>query len=586
MRSKAGSTIVLQKDITKLMEFYGPSSPPILDVAEPLLSAQGYTREVGDLSQRSSLRFLEGSASLHGSFVGYRNTPRSQVIASPFVAFMKLHRMTTDFTSAVLNGYRPWRIAALDMVNPVSTIDQGVIRSCGDSYLKHIMKNVPIDAIKHMVEPIDNFSAINGVHGVAFMDGIKRGTSAGAPFNESKRKHLTKETPQRGLDDPVGISPLIAERLANFEAKARSGICCNPVFTAHLKDEAVSKKKHDIGKTRVFCGAPLDWSIMVRKCFLGHVRLMQNYKFEFECGVGTVAQSAEWTKLFDHVTKYGVDRIVAGDYKAYDKRMPPQLMIESFRVLIELAKQSGNFSDEEILALWTVAFDTAYPLVDFNGDLVTFWGSNPSGHPLTVIINSIANSLYMRYAYASSGHDVDNFSDDVSLMTYGDDNIMSVREECEGFNHTIIQKELAKVDITYTMADKEAESVPFINIFEASFLKREWLWNDVHKVYTAPLDEKSIIKMLCVIVKSKTVTLNEQLTDIIRSAHEEWWYHGPSVFAEKDAVLRELITHHKLDAWFVAYPIPSSENYWDKFHACSKKTDFLLKSVDGDGESS
>eukprot|EP00494_Astrolonche_serrata_P033746 UN34015 len=152
-------------------------------------------------------------------------------------------------------------------------------------------------------------------------------------------------------------------------------------------------------KTRVFTGAPFDWSIVVRKYLLSFVRVMQNERYVFEGAPGTVAQSLEWEEMYDYLTQFGEGRMVAGDYKAFDKKMPPQIILAAFEVIINLCKKSGNYSDLDMNVVKGIAFDTAFPLIEFNGDLMQFYGSNPSGHPLTVIINSLANSLYVRYAY-------------------------------------------------------------------------------------------------------------------------------------------------------------------------------------------
>jgi len=530
-RARAGATIVLKSVLLSMISELG--EPPIT-WENPVLNSEKKTRELGSLHPKSVFRYIEdGAATIYGSFKGYRPTPKSQVCNTPIREAINKRGIDTTHTKPDMASFRPWRIAALDMCDPVTQLDPGRVRECGDAYLAHVRSKLPSGAIK-MLQRYDEFDALNGAEGIAFVDSVKRSTSAGAPFGESKKKHLLKEEPQRGLSDPVKLAPEMSRRVKNVRNSYNQGIAYSPVFTAHLKDEAVSAKKAALGKTRVFCGAPFDWSLVVRELFLSHVRLIQNFKFDFECGVGTVAPSTEWSDMYDHITKHGEDKIIAGDYKAYDKRMPPGMIMEAFRILIELAKESGNFTKEDILSMQCAAQDTSYPLVDFNGDLVKFWGSNPSGHPLTVIINSIVNSLYMRYTFIECGYDVADFSSGVSLMTYGDDNIMSASDYFPNFNHTTISESLANVGITYTMADKESASIPYINISEASFLKRGWLWNEAEKTHTAPLDETSIEKMLCVYVKSKTITASEQISEIIRSAQREWWHYGEEIFEEKN----------------------------------------------------
>jgi len=573
-RTIAGATLITQQDIDDLCT---PFEDQCLDWESPCLSSQNLTRVLGPLNANSVTRFVEdGVATIHGSFKGFRPTPKSNVGDTILRPHLLKYGISTTVTKPVMSGWRPWRVGILAMSQPVNKLDCATIRRCGDAYLQHVTDRLPAGAIKKILEPYDEFTAVNGVAGVAFLDPVKKGTSAGAPFNQSKKHHLEKEIPQRGLIDPVKLAPEMSARVRNVRDTYAQGKAYRPVFTAHLKDEAVSAKKAAIGKTRIFCGAPFDWSVVVRELFLSHVRLIQNFKFEFECAVGTVAPSEEWTELYELLTKFGVDRIVAGDYKDYDKRMPPVLVKEAFRILIVLAEKSGNFSPEQIRAMWCVCNDTAYPLIDFNGDLITFWGSNPSGHPLTVIINSIANSLYMRYAFEANGYDLSIFSDNVALVTYGDDNAMSVSKRCDNFNHTTIQKALADVGVVYTMADKESASVPYVNIADITFLKRGWRWDEENRVYLAPLEEASIVKSLCVMVKSKSITPSEQISEIIRSAQMEWWHYGEDVFKSRTKMLNELIITAKLEDYFREVPLRTFGALWKQFYECSAKTKRIL----------
>jgi hypothetical protein len=111
------------------------------------------------------------------------------------------------------------------------------------------------------------------------------------------------------------------------------------------------------------------------------------------------------------------------------------------------------------------------------------------------------NSLYLRYCWYAIAKKkgwwrVPPFASGVSAMTYGDDNIMTVAKGFDDFNHTAIAEELAEVGITYTMADKDAPSVPFIHLKDASFLKHYAVWDDELGLFRSPVEDDSIAKML------------------------------------------------------------------------------------------
>jgi hypothetical protein len=437
-----------------------------------------------------------------------------------------------------------------------------------ESFYLDILGSLPRDALQDL-EIYDNFTAINGAPGVAYIDKMNRNTSAGNPWKKGKRHFMRAVKAQHGMQNPVEVDAEIMNRVDDIIASYHKQERVFPNFCAHLKDEAVSFKKVKAKKTRVFTGAPFDWSIVVRKYYLSCVRLIQNNRFAFEAAPGTVAQSYEWHELRDYITKFGEDRIVAGDYKAFDKRMSPVFIQAAFTILERLCIESGNYSTKDVRVLRGIAADTAFPLVDFNGDMVEFYGTNPSGHPLTVIINSLVNSLYMRYVYTllHPQQNVRDFRDHVSLMTYGDDNILSVSKKAGWYNHTAISRAFASFDITYTMADKDAESVPFIHIDDASFLKRKWRFDNDVGVYLAPLEHDSIEKMLMVWVKSKTISEQEQSMAVISSAIREYFYYGKDIFNVKRDMLRKVVSEVNMDHWVTPDVFPTWEElvqcFWD-----------------------
>jgi hypothetical protein len=543
-------------------------------------SPQAQVPDLGDCPTSDNIHFkavfnheMSGSATILGGLPGHRATPKTRVTDSIIKeTYLKLGGKDPNFGPPVMKGWRPWRIAALDLTRPVRGFKVSDLDRAVADYLVGLQH---LDLSK--LEKYNQHVALNGAPGVAYVDGINRQTSSGMPFRVVKTKLLVPLDSTEEYPDAVALTPKVQTRIDRIWDLYSQNKLFHPVFTASLKDEPVSAKKRAIGKTRVFCGAPFDWTIVVRQLFMSHIRLIQHNKIEFECAVGAVAQSIEWSSFYDYITQFGDDCIVAGDYKSYDKRMSPQVILAAFEILISLAAKSGNFDSEDIRAMRCVAFDTAYPMVNYNGTLVQFWGSNPSGHPLTVHINSIVNSLYMRLAYFGLGNTTP-FREAVSLLTYGDDNIMGVNKElAPNFDHTLVAKYFSDFDIVYTMADKEAESVPFIPIGEASFLKRKWVWGDEIIAHYAPLEEESIHKMLTCIVSSSSVTVEEQISDILRAANLEYWFYGKTKFEEKRALFCKIIEIHGLEAFFAKDPLAS----WQDIHNLWLRATQRYKMVQG-----
>lgn len=548
--------------INKLEEFDIDS----VETSEPLLNAPGTDLQLGPLHFKSAIRFLEeGTAVAYGSISGFRPRRKSNVRDTYICEEILKHDYEIKHGPPVMNSWVPFHLAIKDMARPVTLMNPQHLHNIRKDFVKDILSELHPSWLKQIMV-YDIFTAINGAQGVAFVDKMNRNTSMGNPWKKSKRYFLHEVPPQHGMDDPVDFNDDIIDRVDNCLAKYHQGKRYMPVFCAHLKDEPVTFKKIDLGKTRVFTGAPVDWSIVVRMYLLSIVRVIQLNKTVFESAPGTVAQSIEWSELRDYITKYGDTRMIAGDYGKFDKRMPACVITEAFGVLKDICAAAG-YTSEDLKVIDCIAEDTAYPLVDFNGDLVQFYGSNPSGHPLTVIINGLANSIYMRYTYLrlNPKGECSSFRKNVALLTYGDDNVMGVSDNVPWFNHTSISNCLRDIDIVYTMADKEAASIPYIHVSDISFLKRRWVFDKDVGAYLCPIEHESIEKMLTRCVKSKTVSPQHQAMSIITTAIHEYFFYGKEVFLERSEMLKDVVDKCGLQEYVEKSTFPTWESLKDNF---------------------
>lgn len=558
-----GVTVVDQTTVKKGINHF---TEPQVQSGEPMISAPSAPRVLGGLSTRATVRWVEsGTANVYGSFQGFRASPSSRVTRTLMCDSVLRRGYSVKHAAPVMKGWQPWNIALKDMVNPVTMINTTVLAGCVTSFTQSILDNLPKGEIDEIMV-YDNVTALNGAPGVAFVDSINRNTSAGAPWKKSKHYFLADMAPVNGLQNPVEATPEIMSRVEQVITGYENGQRYSPVFCAHLKDEATKFAKVEAGKTRVFTGAPFDWSFVVRKYLLAVIRVVQKNRFVFESGPGTNCHSQQWGEIHDYLTQHGEDRMVAGDYASFDKSMPPTIILAAFDVIRNLCKEAG-YTEEELQVVQGIAEDTAFPVVDFNGDLMEFYGSNPSGHPLTVIINGLANALYMRYCYSvlSPVGNCDDFKKHVSLMTYGDDNIMGVSKDAPFFSHTTIQDVLSKVGIKYTMADKETASIPYIHISACSFLKRTWRWDADVGAHLCPLEEDSINKSLTVWCASRTITSQEQAVATMSSASAEYFFYGKDIFEQKRAMFLEVIEEIGAGAYLEPTSFPTYQELFTRF---------------------
>jgi len=558
-----------------IKQYMNDLETPIVQSGQPLLSAPSKSRKLVDLHHKCTFRFIEhGTAKVYGSFLERKGKNTSKVTETLMFEHLMDAGYKPTHTVPVMDSYQPWRIAALDMVNPVNKIDESKLDRCIDAFWDKINSQLSDEDLLD-IHVYDDMTTVNGAAGVAYVDAMKRSTSAGNPWKKCKKYYLEECEPTELAPDPRMPTKEILDRVDHIISKYHSGERYMPCFCGSLKDEAVTFKKAAIGKTRVFTGAPMDWSFVVRKYLLSAVRCIQKNKLIFECAPGTNTQSTEWETFYNYLAENGTDRIISGDYKAFDKRMPPCIILGAYKILYRLCAKAG-FTENDLKVVWGIAEDTAFPLIDYNGDLMESFGSNPSGHALTVIINGLANSLYVRYSYLNlnEADELLSFAQNVKLITYGDDNVMSVSERAPWFNHTSMQKVLGDIGITYTMADKEAESVPYIDIKEASFLKRTWRWDKDMNTYLCPLEEDSINKslMICYHDKKK-LEMEPRCVAIIKSAVNEYFFYGRERFEEKRKFLQEIADKSDLKDWYE--PIydqvfPSWESLRDRFNKNSE----------------
>jgi hypothetical protein len=475
---------------------------------------------------------------------------------------------------------------------------------------------------KTMVMILDDVSNISGVDMVTSVDRVNISTSAGFPLNKPK-KHFVGPLDEivEGISDPIAADPMIVERMEEMEQAFLSGKRINTVFRSCLKDEAIALEKD---KIRIMAACEFAFTLITRKYFLTLVRYIQTHWLDFESAVGVNSHSREWDQLKEYVSQFGDDRVVAGDFKAFDKTMSGAMVMRSFSVLIYMAELAG-YPPDAITVMWGIATEIAYPLYEFDGVLLQAFGSNPSGHPLTVIINGLTNSLYMRYAYyalheedldkndvrlrewlqhvngelnldpgafsglpdlvdkleesdeeddddevapllrssRASPDDEDDDDDDnvdnvdeliaepsvpdfdavVALITYGDDNAMSVSEDEHALNHTTISEILDNCGIVYTMADKVSASRPFISLEETDFLKRGFRYEPELGCVVAPLAEKSLAKSLHFVMNRKhsDVLPLQVAAQALAAANTEFFYHGKEKFEERRSQMLKII---------------------------------------------
>jgi len=557
-----------------------------VDVDTIVLSQPGYPVVISEVHYKSPVNFItEGEGEVITGLAGMRPGPKTKVTKTIISDDLKLQGLTTDMVPpSKMRQWQPWYIALEARMKPKVGFSAPVLRKAAEGYLADILVRLtPADILE--IHAYDLFTAINGAAGVAHIHSIDKNTSMGFPYRKVKKNFLCKDDEGylRGLGDAVKFTPEIEERIRHILETYMEGKMVNPIFSANLKDEVISKAKDEIGKIRVFTGAPVAWVIVVRMMLLWVARLMHTYNYVFESAAAMNAQSDDWDILYRYLTYFGKHRLVAGDYKGFDTGISSQAIMEAFWVLIQLAKR-GGMSQDDIQVIYGISVDTAYNVVDWNGTILRFVGGIPSGHPLTLLLNSIINCLYMRSVYIELNpkRECTSFKSNVHLMTLGDDNVCGVSQDAPWFNHTNIQGVFDSVGITYTMADKTSESKPFIDISEVTFAKRGWRYDEELQRHMCVLEEPSIIKSLHWKKDSGQVSPKAAAIEAIAGAIREYWYYGRERYNKEVAFFRKVVERALLGP-YVEPSVFRSYDYWiHVYYARSESKDrshFWLSNV-------
>ena len=334
--------------------------------------------------------------------------------------------------------------------------------------------------------------AITGVEGDSYKRPINRTTSPGYPYNmDNKQKGKTAWLGDG--EEYITDNPELKHDVSNLISLAQQGIRGDAISLATLKDEKRPLAKVDAGKTRVFEACPQHLVIAIRQYFLDFTAHVMRHRIDNGIAVGINPYSLEWTKLAHHLLQQG-NHMVAGDFSNFDGSLLMQILVKICDKINEW------YNDEHSLtrsALWEHLCNAD---VLVNGDVIRQTHSQPSGNPLTVIINSLFNAIVMRIAYMQLKREqgksaLCDYRKYVSEIVYGDDDIKSIHVEIlDWFNQVTITKALATLGLTYTDETKSGKIHPWKRLEDTAFLKRRFICQP-DGTYLAPMDLENVLEI-------------------------------------------------------------------------------------------
>ena len=133
------------------------------------------------------------------------------------------------------------------------------------------------------------------------------------------------------------------------------------------------------------------------------------------------------------------------------------------------------------------------------------------------------------FAYGKATGEVDSFHDHVSAVTCGDDNVANISDSiCQVFNQEVVAAELEQIGLVYTSGKKDGTMVKWMDIEEATFLKRRFRSEGGNAL--CPLELSSFL-YISYFTKQKAVGLvREVCIDNLEYALEELSMHEPELW--------------------------------------------------------
>lgn len=517
----------------------------------------------------------------------------SEVCSTGFRQFWEENGHSTTKVAPRL-GWRCEQYAMRVMTNIKNNVPDKLILHCTALLSSHFMSQVG----KHWrsrTRPLSWEEVDNGIVGVTYIDGTNMATSTGYPWNRPKSTMCTREYKENGdgtLREIWVPFKEVHDATLVYEQMLEEGVLPPSYFTAAKKDEPVSANK--IERSRIFIVGSWPMLRLMRKYFLPIVRIIQNNSHVFCSYPGIATQSSEWQDLYDRFTVGEARVYLDGDFKDWDKRLQPIVVLCAFWLFTEVARVHGVYGHVDLLIMRNIAASVAHPVMVYFGVLLQLFGTNPSGHSLTVHINGFAVLIKLFVVFGllrPPGVELIDFFR-VVVATYGDDNTLGIPFEWKDwFNLHTIRAKLEEFGDVFTDGSKNVDAAPYkLDFSTTGFVKRNFIHHGLYVMLgetrrlcvSAPLELSSISKSLLVCVPSKTLSARQQMAATLTSAAFEMSMHGADAFnefmvlAKRCAAMYDLKpTFRTYDEWFELWSLRSHANSGTLGANCTKYTGAL-----------
>ncbi|DAF42463.1 TPA_exp: replicase [Trillium govanianum cheravirus] len=470
-------------------------------------------------------------ASLISKVVDIPNTQTPAIISNSDVRIPVSSNPTFDVFEAGMSKYKE---AALPMCGETEEQQEDFQDALDD-----IFECLAIG--KGSLGEVSEEIALQGIDGVDYFDPIIPSTSEGWPWVLQRPVGCKgKSWLLEGIagcftvdrNSPFGIAK------DNWERDLQQGRVPELVGTECPKDETVPLRKVTVKpKTRLFTVLPFEYNLLVREYYLEFVAQYMKRHDDCPGKVGINVHGLSWGHLY-HKLKAKGNNWANGDFERFDGITPRDVLVGLVvRINTLFRKEGARPMANQVRSALLLAASDRYSIAGEKFYRVT--GGIPSGFPLTVIVNSLVNEFFLRFAFkrlvrASLGDRIFTtrqvFEQEVELAVYGDDNLFSVTDRYSSiYNLKTISLFLSQfgVNLKNGQDKDQVDFPPFSCPTTCDFLKRRMVLNEDGKVL-CPLNEESIQGMAHWVRKSSSLgdATHQNCQTILR----ESFYKGKEYF--------------------------------------------------------
>lgn len=489
---------------------------------------------------------LEGEQDDHsfGDFVNYGKTQAKAGAAKTVIRPGPVYGMLAEPKTApaklrpfYANGeiIDPLEMARKKADTPNVPIDEKILKQCSWHYGQKLM-DLKVDDRDDKVLSWEE--AIKGTED-HFYTPVKRNTSPGYGWEASgqgKQPWLGKN------EEYITDHPDVIKRRDEMLQRLHAGKRASTVFQDTLKDERRPLDRVAAGKTRLFAAGEMVFCILFRQYFAGFSAHLMRNCVAAESTVGINSFGEMWSTLANTLKEVG-PHVVAGDFSNYDGTLSSAVIWEVLDVIERFYENATEEERQIRRGLWCEIVNSVHATVPFEGTnhgkvgyLYQWSHSQPSGNPMTVILNSVYHSIVTRYVYKlcarkySPEHvGLDNWDKYVRHVNYGDDDVTNIHPEIvDWFNQVTMTEAFLEIGMVYTDESKSGNLVKSRRLEEVSFLKRKFRWDGEQGRWRCPHSIDVILEMAMWVKRGANVY--ELTAEVLEEAVHELAQHDRSVF--------------------------------------------------------